>query len=100
MEEAFCGWHCHQHGDFACAAAFPKYGYIAGIAAKTGNVVAHPFKAQDDIQHARLSRRNVLWPPCLAELEIAKDVQPVVYRNNHDISFAGEISTFGNGISA
>jgi hypothetical protein len=44
--------------------------------------------------------RSFPRPPRLADLEITKDIQPVVYRNNHNISFAGKVFTFGNGVSA
>ena len=100
MEQAFRGGHCHQHGNLACASALAEYGYIAGIAAETTYIVSHPFEARDNVKHARLPGRSVVRAPLLAELKKAKYTQPVVYRNDHNVSFAGEIATFTDGVSA
>src|SRR3954454_16410677 len=49
VKQPFGSRHCHQGTDFLSAAGFTEYGYVSRIAAKTRDVVAHPFERGDQI---------------------------------------------------
>ena len=54
------------------------------------DIVAHPFERQHAVEHAGVARVRVFFAD-LAEIEVAKDVEPVINADDDDILLAREI---------
>lgn len=53
------------------------------IAAELRDVVAHPFERGHQVQHARVAGIRVAPAIGIAEIEMAEQIEAMVYRNHH-----------------
>src|SRR6185312_6995921 len=56
-----------------------------------GDVLLHPGKRRDDVEHPLVARGRVLAPAELAEVQIAEETQPVIARHDHDVVGCSEV---------
>ena len=61
MEETLGCGHCHEGADFPAAAGLSIDHYSAGIPAEVRNILPHPIKRGDEIQHADIRRIGVFF---------------------------------------
>ena len=71
---------------FLAAAALSENGHVAGIAAKFGDVVAHPLQRQQQVVQNQVARVCVLRTAQFGERQHAEDVDAVVECDHHDVS--------------
>src|SRR5262245_39606224 len=86
MKQTFCARHRQQRTDFAAAARLPEDHYVAWIAAEVRNVVMRPFERRDQIQIADVGRARIFRAADFGQIQIAKNSQAVIDRNDDDIA--------------
>jgi hypothetical protein len=55
MKESACSRHSHQRGTFCASSGLAKDENTLWIAAELCNVVAHPFKRQEEVEHTGIA---------------------------------------------
>ena len=67
-----------------------KNSYVAGVAAKSRNVIAHPLQDRDNIKHPNIGGAGILFSRQVSEVEIAVHVQTMIVRHYDSIMITGE----------
>ena len=55
------------------------------IAAEAGDIVAHPLERGDDVEQARAARERKVGSHRIAEIGVAKHVEPMIDGHDHDV---------------
>jgi hypothetical protein len=92
VEEALRPIHGHQQRDFASAAALAEYQHIARIATELGDVVAHPFERQHQVENAGGAGIGEAFA-MVGQVKLAKNVEPMIDAHDHDVTALGEPDT-------
>ena len=83
--------HAHQRRYLGCPAALAENGHVPGIAADLVRVIAHPFQRLHDVQAAKVAAIGIFRIVRQAgQIAVPQPVQPVVQRDDHDISALGK----------
>ena len=64
--------HRHQGADFSAAAGLAENHHVPRIAAEICNVIAHPLKDRNNIQHAHIRRTRIALIAEFGKVEIAE----------------------------
>ncbi len=90
MEQPVRRGNLHQVEDFSPAAGLAEDGYIIRVAAKTGDIVPHPFQGRHQVRVACVGGVLVLLP-IGGQIQIAQDIQPVVQGDHHHVPEPGQV---------
>ena len=85
MEQAGSRGSGHQRRALGSAARLAEDEHARWIAAKLGDIFAHPLERQHQVKLSRIARLRILGRQ-IAEIEIAESVEPVVHRDHHNIA--------------
>jgi hypothetical protein len=96
VEEALRGRHDQERADLSAAARLAEDRDVAGIAAKRGDVVAHPTERRDHVERAGIARPREAFAADVFQMQIAADVEPVVDADHDDIAALGEVGAVGD----
>jgi len=83
VEQPLRRWHRHQRADLGSTAGFAKHRHIPRIAPKGRDVLAHPLERGNQVELAHIAPGVTLVQP--TQIEIAKDVQPVIDPHQHHV---------------
>ena len=86
MKESLGAGHGANDADFASPAGLAENRDVRRIAAKIGDVVVHPSQRGDYIKHSDVSGLRERLACNTAEVEVAKDIQAMIYRHDDDIT--------------
>ena len=94
-----CGlWHREQSGHYAGAGGFPEQCHPVRVAAECGDVVPHPGKCRKDVAQADV--RIEVPAAHSGEVKKAEHPQPIVERDHHDVTLAGQSPAVIEGLAA
>ena len=93
-EQTFCSWHGCSGAHFGAATGLPHDGYIVGVAAKVGNVVAYPFQGGHQIQHPHITGGGVFFSSYARKVGKTKRPQAVVDGAKNHISEPSQVFSF------
>jgi hypothetical protein len=96
MKQALRRRHDQQRADLPAAARLAEDRDVGGIAAKRGDVVAHPFERGDHVERAGIARPGETLAADVVEMQVATDVEPVVDADHHDIAAPREVGAVGD----
>ncbi len=90
VKQAVCSRHGHQRGNLCTAARLPENHHLGRVAAKIGDVIAHPFQGANEVQLAKIATitktRAKRRQPAIAEY-----VETMIDGHNHHVLLSGKM---------
>ncbi len=91
VKQSFRRRHGHQSGDLRSAARLTEDRHVPGIAAKGGDITAHPVQGGDHVEHSGIAGIGEARVAEFGEMAVPKRIQPMVQGHHDDIADSGEI---------
>ena len=85
VEKTLCGVARHQRADLRAPTRFTEDHHLVRISSESGDVVFHPLKGEDHVEHARGAGIGEAFA-IPGEVHVAEHVEAVIDRDHHDVA--------------